>query len=145
MTGDAAKKDAALTIRWTGVLLRTGANGADAQRREAALTKDVDQWIAEGRIPADRRDHYLKLHRSGKAAGIVKYLPRGTFKAPAGGPRAAAPASETRTIARGLVQQARSLDRTGAPKAGAAAPQQTETRSTAKDLIADALTLGRGR
>lgn len=120
-----------------------------AAKREAQVVKDVDGWIEEGRVRRSEREKWLTDHRAGKAAGVVRHIPPGTFTA---GPRLAetgapvempaAPASETRTIARGLVQQARSLDRAGTPKTGAGA---TETRSTAKELIADALTLGRGR
>ena len=51
----------------------------EAAKREAALAKDVQRWIDEGRIPTEKRDHYLKLHRSNKAAGVIKHLPPGTF------------------------------------------------------------------
>ena len=51
----------------------------EAAKREAALAKDVQRWIDEGRIPTEKRDHYLKLHRANKAAGVIKHLPPGTF------------------------------------------------------------------
>lgn len=50
-----------------------------AARRERELTAEVDGWIREGRIPFGKRDHYLGLHRAGKAAPIVRELDPGTF------------------------------------------------------------------
>ena len=52
----------------------------EAAKREAALTKDVQRWIDEGRIPAEKRAHYLARHREGKAASVIKHLPPGTYK-----------------------------------------------------------------
>ena len=128
---------------------------ADAERaakREAQITKDVDAWISEGRVKRAERDQWLTKHREGKAAGIVRHIPAGAFTTGqrlAGGAvgtpveMPAAPVSEVRSVARGLVQQARSLDRSDQPS-GATAVQHSETKADAKSLITDALSLGRG-
>lgn len=51
----------------------------DAAKREAALGKDVDQWITEGRIKREERATWLEKHRAGKAAKVVRHLPAGAW------------------------------------------------------------------
>lgn len=51
----------------------------DAAKREAALGKDVDQWITEGRIKREERATWLEKHRAGKAAKVVRHIPAGTW------------------------------------------------------------------
>ena len=125
---------------------------ADAVKREAALSKDVDQWVTEGRIQRAERDKWLADHRAGKAARIVRHIPQGTWTTnqrlsggAVGTPVTdlpAQPETTTRSIARGLVAQARTMNR--GTKAGAAAQQaaaQTETQTEAKSLVAAARAL----
>lgn len=51
----------------------------DAAKREAALAKDVDQWIAEGKVKREERATWLEKHRAGKAAKVVRHLPAGAW------------------------------------------------------------------
>ena len=119
---------------------------AEAVKREAQIAADVDKWIAEGKVNRAERDQWLVKHRAGKAAAIVRHLPAGAWTSGqrlAGGAVGTAvtmpeaPVSEVRSIARGLVAQARTLDRTEQPTA------QSAERATAKGLIADAMSRGR--
>jgi len=52
---------------------------SDAATKEAALGKEVDQWITEGRIKREERASWLDKHRAGKAAKVVRHLPVGTW------------------------------------------------------------------
>ena len=119
---------------------------AEAVKREAQIAADVDKWIAEGKVNRAERDQWLVKHRAGKAAAIVRHLPAGAWTSGqrlAGGAVGTAvtmpeaPVSEVRSIARGLVAQARTLNRTEQPTA------QSAERATAKGLIADAMSRGR--
>ena len=51
----------------------------DAAKREAALGRDVDQWITEGRVQREERAAWLEKHRAGKAAKVVRHLPAGAW------------------------------------------------------------------
>ena len=122
---------------------------ADTVKREAALAKDVDQWIAEGRVQRGERDQWLAKHRAGKAAAIVRAIPAGawtTGQRLSGGAVGtpvtdlpAAPETEIKRTAKSLVAQARNMDRSGyAPSAAPATQQDSAAKSEAKRLVEQA-------
>ena len=125
---------------------------ADAVKREAALSKDVDQWVTEGRIQRAERDKWLADHRAGKAAKVVRHIPQGTWTTSqrlmsgnVGTEIAdlpAAPVSPLKREAKALVAQARSMDRSGVIKPAAAEqdPAANVVKSEAQKLVAQART-----
>lgn len=123
---------------------------AEAVKREAKIAADVDAWIAEGRVRRSARDEYLAKHRAGKAAAIVRNIPAGawtTGQRLSGGnvgtevtDLPAKPETAIRRDAKALVQQARSMDRSGYAPSAAPAAQQNDSavKSEAKKIIEQA-------
>jgi len=111
---------------------------AAAVKREAALAADVDKWITEGRARREERATWLERHRNGKAVNVIRHIPKGAWTSGqrlAGGQVGtevtdlpAAPETQIKREARGVVDQARSLDRNGMPKPPAASDDKTEAK-----------------
>ncbi len=107
-------------------------------KREAALAADVDKWITEGRARRDERSTWLERHRKGKAANVIRHIPKGAWTSGqrlAGGQVGtpvtdlpAAPETQIKREARGVVEQARSMDRNGQPKPAATSDDKTEAK-----------------
>lgn len=121
---------------------------AETVKREAALAADVDKWITEGRARREERAIWLERHRNGKAANVVRHIPKGawtTSQRLAGGAVGtpvtdlpAAPETPVKREARALVAQARGLDRGGNPKPPAGGEAPSATKSEAKRLVEQA-------
>lgn len=75
----AALKDALAEAKLTiqSLQKQVTAAPAKAEATEKKVRADVDKWVSEGRIAPERRDHYLALHRQGKAQRIVRHLDPG--------------------------------------------------------------------
>lgn len=129
---------------------RSAATGAEAAakaaaEREAKIGAEVDAWISEGRIARSARDKYLNLHRSGKAQKIVAHLEPGTYlpEASLRDSGATVTLPEVTTLTRSV---ARSVVQQALTLGRSGQPENAPTAkpSAAKSLVQQALSMGRG-